>query len=162
PEPHASLGRQANWCLLWPGQRRLSRGQHGAGYWHLVHPGGLPRPRSRPHFLLLWLLGPVGELRYRLLLELGHHPIGRYGSVGGGDADTIVAGGLNVLTNPDAFAGLGRGHFLSATGHCKTWDGGADGYCRADGVGSVVLKRLDDTEADNDIILGVILAAATN
>jgi len=79
-----------------------------------------------------------------------------------GDADTIVAGGLNVLTNSDAFAGLGRGHFLSPTGNCKTWDSGADGYCRADGVGSVVLKRLEDAEADNDNILGVILAAATN
>lgn len=79
-----------------------------------------------------------------------------------GDADTIIAGGLNILTNSDAFAGLGRGHFLSATGNCKTWDSGADGYCRADGVGSIVLKRLDDAKADNDNILGVILASATN
>ena len=83
-------------------------------------------------------------------------------SLWAGDADTIVAGGLNVLTNPDAFAGLGRGHFLSATGNCKTWDNGADGYCRADGVGSIVLKRLEDTQADNDNILGVILATKTN
>ncbi|KAL8989971.1 MAG: hypothetical protein Q9177_001265 [Variospora cf. flavescens] len=79
-----------------------------------------------------------------------------------GDADTVVAGGLNVLTNSDAFAGLSNGHFLSKTGSCKTWDSGADGYCRGDGVGSVVLKRLEDAEADNDNILGVILSGATN
>lgn len=79
-----------------------------------------------------------------------------------GDADTVVAGGVNVLTNSDAFAGLSNGHFLSKTGGCKTWDSGADGYCRGDGIGSIVLKRLEDAEADHDNILGVILAGATN
>lgn len=75
----------------------------------------------------------------------------------------MVAGGLNVLTNSDAFAGLSNGHFLSKTPNaCKTWDSEADGYCRADGVGSIVMKRLEDAEADNDNILGVVLAAATN
>jgi monodictyphenone polyketide synthase len=74
-----------------------------------------------------------------------------------------VAGGMNVLTNSDAFAGLSNGHFLSKTPNaCKTWDCDADGYCRADGVASVILKRLEDAEADNDNILGVILAAGTN
>jgi acyl transferase domain-containing protein len=55
------------------------------------------------------------------------------------------------------------GHFLTK-GHnaCKTWDATADGYCRADGVGSLVLKRLEDAQTDNDNILGVILAAGTN
>ncbi len=80
-----------------------------------------------------------------------------------GDVDTVVAGGLNVLSNSDAFAGLCNGHFLTKTPNaCKTWDAEADGYCRADGIGSIVMKRLDDAEADNDNILGVILAAATN
>jgi acyl transferase domain-containing protein len=75
----------------------------------------------------------------------------------------VVAGGLNVLTNSDAFAGLCHGHFLTKTPNaCKTWDCQADGYCRADGIGSIVMKRLNDAEADNDNILGVITAAATN
>ncbi len=84
-------------------------------------------------------------------------------SLWNGDTDTVVAGGMNVLTNSDAFAGLSHGHFLSKTPNaCKTWDCEADGYCRADGIGSIVMKRLEDAEADNDNILGVILAAATN
>ena len=67
------------------------------------------------------------------------------------------------MTNSDAFAGLSHGHFLSKTPNaCKTWDCEADGYCRADAVGSIVMKRLEDAEADNDNILGVILSAATN
>jgi acyl transferase domain-containing protein len=78
------------------------------------------------------------------------------------DVDMAIAGGLNIITNSDVYAGLSSGHFLSPTGGCKTWDEGADGYCRADGVGSVILKRLEDAEADNDNILGVILSAATD
>ena len=70
---------------------------------------------------------------------------------------------MNVLTNSDAFAGLSHGHFLTKTPNaCKTWDSEADGYCRADAVASLVIKRLEDAEADNDNILGVILSAATN
>ena len=79
-----------------------------------------------------------------------------------GDCDTALAGGTNVMTNPDNFAGLDRGHFLSSTGNCNTFDDGADGYCRADAVGTVILKRLEDAEADNDPIKAVILGAYTN
>ncbi|KAJ5297817.1 hypothetical protein N7508_008066 [Penicillium antarcticum] len=84
-------------------------------------------------------------------------------SLWNGDTDMAVAGGMNVLTNSDAFAGLSNGHFLSKSPNsCKTWDCEADGYCRADGVASIVMKRLEDAQADNDNILGVILAAGTN
>ncbi|KAL1642780.1 polyketide synthase [Diplodia intermedia] len=83
-------------------------------------------------------------------------------SLWAGDCDTACAGGLNVLTNPDIFAGLSKGQFLSKTGSCKTYDNDADGYCRGDGCGTVVLKRYEDAVADKDNILGCILGAATN
>ncbi|TLD19516.1 Calcium/calmodulin-dependent protein kinase type I [Venturia nashicola] len=83
-------------------------------------------------------------------------------SLWAGDCDTACAGGLNVLTNPDIFAGLSKGQFLSKTGSCKTYDNGADGYCRGDGCGTVVLKRYADAIADKDNILACILGAATN
>ncbi|RMJ14368.1 hypothetical protein CDV36_005974 [Fusarium kuroshium] len=79
-----------------------------------------------------------------------------------GECDTAVAGGTNVLTNPDNFVGLDRGHFLSTTGNCNAFDDGASGYCRADAVGSVILKRLEDAEMDNDPIFGIISGATTN
>ena len=78
------------------------------------------------------------------------------------DIDCAIVGGTNIITNPDVTAGLDRGHFLSRTGNCKTFDDGADGYCRGEGVGIVVLKRLDDAQADNDPIHACILAAVTN
>ncbi|RHZ44133.1 type I polyketide synthase [Aspergillus thermomutatus] len=79
-----------------------------------------------------------------------------------GECDTAITGGVNILTNPDIFTGLSRGYFLSQTGQCKTFDNQADGYCRADGVSSIVLKRLEDAEADNDNIFAVILGSKTN
>ena len=78
------------------------------------------------------------------------------------ECDTAVAGGLNVMTTPDLFAGLSRAQFLSKTGSCKTFDDAADGFCRGDGVATVILKRLEDAEIDHDPILGVILGTATN
>ncbi|CAG8014936.1 unnamed protein product [Penicillium nalgiovense] len=76
------------------------------------------------------------------------------------ECDTTLAGGLNVMTSPDLFAGLSCANFLSITRSCKTFGDGADGFCRGDVVSTVVLKRLED--ADNDQILAVVLGTATN
>lgn len=83
-------------------------------------------------------------------------------SLWAGDCDTAVVGGLSCMTNSDIFAGLSRGQFLSKKGPCATFDNDADGYCRADGCATVIIKRLEDAIADNDNVLGVILATATN
>ncbi|KID73891.1 Conidial yellow pigment biosynthesis polyketide synthase [Metarhizium brunneum] len=83
-------------------------------------------------------------------------------SLWAGDCDVAIAGGTNILTNPDNWAGLDRAHFLSRTGNCKTFDDGADGYCRAESVATVLLKRLDDALLDGDPIYGTILGAYTN
>ena len=48
------------------------------------------------------------------------------------------------------------------SGNCNTFDDGASGYCRSDAVGSVILKRLEDAQSDNDPIFGVIAGATTN
>ena len=79
-----------------------------------------------------------------------------------GDCSMTLAGGGNLLSGPQMFAGLSRGGFLSPTGACKTFANNADGYCRGEGVGVVVLKRLNDAIADGDNIQAVIRAIATN
>ncbi|KAL4944988.1 hypothetical protein BDV06DRAFT_209856 [Aspergillus oleicola] len=79
-----------------------------------------------------------------------------------GDCDTAVAGGTNMIFTPDGHTGLDKGFFLSRTGNCKAFDDAADGYCRAEGVGTVFIKRLEDALADNDPILGTILDIKTN
>ena len=76
------------------------------------------------------------------------------------ECDTALAGGGQINAAPMPFAGAGRGGFLSPTGGCKTFHNDADGYCRGEGVGVVVLKRVEDAIADNDNILAVISASA--
>ncbi|KAF3384876.1 Conidial yellow pigment biosynthesis polyketide synthase [Penicillium rolfsii] len=83
-------------------------------------------------------------------------------SIWSNECDTAVVGGMMLLNSPDMYAGLSRGHFVASDGPCKTFDDEADGYCRGETVASIVLKRLDAAKADNDNILGVILAAGTN
>lgn len=78
------------------------------------------------------------------------------------DVDTAIASASNSISNPDGHTGLDRGFFLSRTGNCKTFDDQADGYCRSEGVATVIIKRLEDAIADNDPILAVILDAKTN
>jgi iterative type I PKS product template protein len=73
-----------------------------------------------------------------------------------------LVGGGSLLVLPELFSGLSRGGFLSSTGGCKTFSDDADGYCRGEAVGVVVLKRLEDALHDNDNVLAVIRGAARN
>ncbi|KAF7371094.1 Non-reducing polyketide synthase terA [Mycena sanguinolenta] len=79
-----------------------------------------------------------------------------------GDCDSALVGGVNTISSPDMFLGLDRGHFLNATGQCKSFDASADGYSRSEGCGVFVLKRLRDAIAENDNIRGVIRGIEVN
>ncbi|GBE80926.1 Orsellinic acid synthase [Sparassis crispa] len=79
-----------------------------------------------------------------------------------GDCNAAIAGGVNVIASPDMYFGLDRAHFLSSTGQCRPWDSSADGYCRSEGCGMFVLKRLSDALAEQDNILGVIRGIEVN
>ncbi|KAI8970630.1 ketoacyl-synt-domain-containing protein [Trametes punicea] len=79
-----------------------------------------------------------------------------------GDCNAALAGGVNVISSPDMYLGLARGHFLSESGQCRPWDASADGYCRAEGCGLFVLKRLEDAVAEDDRILAVIRGIEVN
>ncbi|KEY71342.1 hypothetical protein S7711_05932 [Stachybotrys chartarum IBT 7711] len=79
-----------------------------------------------------------------------------------GECPIAVAGGVNLITGITNYFDLAKASFLSPTGQCKPFDASGDGYCRADGVGLVVLKSLAQAVADGDPIMGVIPAHATN
>lgn len=68
---------------------------------------------------------------------------------------------LPVLT-PQMYLGLSRAHFLSPTGQCKPFDVSADGYCRGEGCGLVVLKKLANAIEDGDHIYGIIRGVGVN
>ncbi|KAL9583818.1 MAG: hypothetical protein Q9212_002491 [Teloschistes hypoglaucus] len=79
-----------------------------------------------------------------------------------GDCTAAIAGGVNAICSPDMYLGLSCGHFLNESGNCKPFDAAADGYCRAEGCGIFVLKRLSDALAENDRIHGVIKGIEVN
>lgn len=60
------------------------------------------------------------------------------------------------------YLGLSRGHFLSTSGGCKSFDENADGYCRAEGCVMLVLKRLSDAVKEQDRIQGIIKGIEIN
>jgi polyketide synthase PksN len=73
-----------------------------------------------------------------------------------------IAGGVNLLLAPQMSIGLQKTGVLSDDGRCKTFDKSADGYVRSEGVGALLLKPLDQAEADNDHIYAVIKGSAEN
>ncbi|TPM36088.1 beta-ketoacyl synthase N-terminal-like domain-containing protein [Mesorhizobium sp. B2-3-4] len=79
-----------------------------------------------------------------------------------GECDLAIAGGVNLLLAPDLFV-MGRQlGVLSPTGQCRTFDAGADGYARGEGVAALLLKPLEKAVADRDHIYGVIKGTAVN
>ena len=79
-----------------------------------------------------------------------------------GECSQAVAGGVSLYTNPNFYQNLAAASFLSSTGPTKPWDAKADGYCRGEGIGLVVLKKLSAALADRDNIIGVIAGSAVN
>ncbi|MCW5698016.1 MAG: polyketide synthase dehydratase domain-containing protein, partial [Bauldia sp.] len=80
-----------------------------------------------------------------------------------GDCDMALAGGVSILmTDGRLHSFLDDAGMLSPTGQCHTFDRAADGFVPGEGVGVVVLKRLDAALADGDEIVGVIKASSIN
>jgi len=83
-------------------------------------------------------------------------------SIQEGDSELAIAGGINIMIEPDDFVALTKFGGLSPTGRCHTFDELADGYVRGEGMGVVVLKKLSEAEKDRDKIYGVIRGSAIN
>ncbi|WP_262062119.1 type I polyketide synthase [Streptomyces sp. STR69] len=74
----------------------------------------------------------------------------------GGAADTALAGGVHLIVDPEAGAGLANLGALSPDGRCFPFDARANGFIRGEGGAFVVLKRLDLAVADGDRIYAVV------
>ena len=80
-----------------------------------------------------------------------------------GEADVVVAGGVNALITPAVTLGFDEiGAVLAPDGRIKSFSSDADGYTRSEGAGMLVLKRVDDARRDGDQILAVIAGSAVN
>jgi acyl transferase domain-containing protein len=79
-----------------------------------------------------------------------------------GVCSAALVGGVNVMLSHRSFVGCCSAKMLSFKGRCATFDASADGYCRGEGVGAVVLKRMKDAQADGNQILAIIRGTAVN
>lgn len=76
--------------------------------------------------------------------------------------ELAIAGGANLMLTPTQHILFSRVGMLAPDGRCKTFSRAANGYARAEGVGAVLLKRLDLAERDGDCILGLVRGSAEN
>lgn len=76
--------------------------------------------------------------------------------------EMAIAGGANLMLSPTQHLMFAKVGMLSPDGRCKTFSASANGYVRGEGVGAVLLKRLDLAERDGDQILAVIRGSAEN
>ncbi|KWF10189.1 beta-ketoacyl synthase [Burkholderia ubonensis] len=79
-----------------------------------------------------------------------------------GECDAALAGGVNLILAPQLSASFTQSGMLSSDGRCKAFDAAANGYVRGEGVGMVLLKRLDDAVRDGDTVFAVIRGSAVN
>lgn len=78
------------------------------------------------------------------------------------ECDAALAGGVNLVLNPEVTIALSQSRMMAPDGKCKAFSDAADGFVRAEGCGMIVLKRLPDAVRDRNRILAVIRGSACN
>ncbi len=83
-------------------------------------------------------------------------------SLSRGESGLALAGGALLHSAPQYTIAETKGGFLSPDGRSRTFDASANGYVRAEGVGLIALKRLDDALRDGDPVHAVIIGSGVN
>ncbi len=78
------------------------------------------------------------------------------------ESDLALAGGAHACMGPDTLKLLSEIGMLSPSGRCCTFDEAGDGTIISEGIGVVVLKRLEDAVASGDPVYGVISGSGIN
>ncbi|MDE2491110.1 MAG: acyltransferase domain-containing protein, partial [Elusimicrobia bacterium] len=79
-----------------------------------------------------------------------------------GRADMVLTGGVDTFNDVFMYMCFTKTPALSPSGHAKPFDAKADGTTLGEGVGMVVLKRLDDAQEAGDRIYAVIRGIGTS
>ncbi|MFN8641202.1 MAG: beta-ketoacyl synthase N-terminal-like domain-containing protein [Candidatus Binatia bacterium] len=77
------------------------------------------------------------------------------------ESDLALAAGANVLLDPTGFVAFSRAAIINPEGRCYAFDARA-GLRALEGVGVVVLKRLDEALRDGDPVYAVVLNSRVN
>jgi 3-oxoacyl-(acyl-carrier-protein) synthase/thioesterase domain-containing protein/acyl carrier protein len=79
-----------------------------------------------------------------------------------GECDVAICGGVSLNLFEGDYAAIARYGLLSPDGSCGVFDDAANGFTRGEGVGLLVLTRLDDAERDNRRIFAKVVATHQN
>ena len=79
-----------------------------------------------------------------------------------GECDMALAGGVSITLPQKAGYWYQEGMINSPDGHCRAFDAKAKGTVKGNGIGIVILKRLEPAIADGDYIYAVIKGSAIN
>lgn len=78
------------------------------------------------------------------------------------EIDVAISGGVSINITPAFYKMASKVGMLSEDGQCFTFDSRANGFVPGEGVGVLVLKRLEDAELAGDPIYGVIKGIGIN
>ncbi|KAF7713846.1 Polyketide synthase [Penicillium ucsense] len=79
-----------------------------------------------------------------------------------GESNMAIVGGTQLLLHPDQAIAMSTVGMVNPHGRCFVFDSRGSGYARGEGVGTIVLKRLDDAIAAGDPIHAVIRNSGLN
>lgn len=83
-------------------------------------------------------------------------------AIQGGDCESAVVGGANLILAPGMTSALTEQRVLSPDGSCKSFSADADGYARGEAINAVFVKPLRHAIRDGNPIRAVIRASAAN
>ncbi|MBN2533889.1 MAG: SDR family NAD(P)-dependent oxidoreductase [Spirochaetales bacterium] len=83
-------------------------------------------------------------------------------SIQNGESELAIAGGVSLMLTPDTMIGASKMGIISPDGRCRTFDKGANGYVKGEGIGAFLLKPLQQAIDDHDTIYAVVKGTAVN
>lgn len=79
-----------------------------------------------------------------------------------GNADFALAAAVNLCIHPGRYISFSKSRMLSPDGQCKTFDMDANGFVPGEGVGVLLLQRLNEALLQGNQVYGVLKGSAVN
>jgi FkbH-like protein len=83
-------------------------------------------------------------------------------SLRSGECETVIVGGVNLITHPSRLIQYAQMQMISKSGVCSPFSDAADGTLFGEGVCALLLKPLSKAIADGDNIHGIVKSSSVN